>query len=82
MSDQTKKAMDEAIEAHIADISEEHVRVVTGYALVVKSIDLADVARMSTYNRFTPDDQSFDTTIGLHHSAILALESYWRSTDE
>ena len=80
MSDATKKAMDDAIEVHIAD--EVDGRILVGYVMCIKAIDLNDPERKTMYKRIQYEEQDFATTLGLFHTGILGLEEYWRSTDE
>lgn len=64
MSEATKEALDQALQAHIADEGEGHL--VTGYALIAVGINHDNLTRESN-NYFTEfaDGQPYHSSVGL-----------------
>lgn len=83
MSAETKRALDEAIAAHIAD--DAPGAVVTGYALVVSNATPDDFDRNRTRYFFEyADRQPFHTALGLvrRHMLYLDGQGYGFADDE
>ena len=74
MSVETKRALDEAIAAHVADQTEGAV--VTGYALIVSNATVEDFDEERTcYLVDYADAQPFHVGLGLVHRHRLILEN-------
>lgn len=74
MSEQTKAALDAAIEAHIADECEGGI--VTGYVLQTQYTGMEFLEeRMTGYLRMVHETQNFTTTLGLIHYMRNTVES-------
>jgi hypothetical protein len=63
MSAETKEAMENAIAAHIEEESPGSLMI--GFVLCVKSTNLNDPDKGSTYGKRMPDTQDFDISMGL-----------------
>ena len=73
MSDQTKKAMEDAIAAHFTD---EREAMLTGYFLIAKGKSVEDLERENTrYSTIAPDHMEYDQVLGLARFGVLEVES-------
>lgn len=70
MSDQTKRALDDAIAAHIADETESGV-IVTGYVVQASYVSHGSVGRGTTgYFSEFGEDQPYHVAYGLAHLLV------------
>lgn len=75
MSAETKTALDEAIQAHVAD--EMDGTLVTNYVLQTRGTAMSgDHEGSQSYFRALSDRQPLDTTLGLLRYATIYLENY------
>jgi hypothetical protein len=86
VSDATKAALDEAIQAHFADVTEGGL--VTGYVLQAKGKTSEDLegGDQTSYLREVPVGQDADSTLGLldycHTQFRAAVVSRWVPADD
>ena len=76
MSAETKRALDEAIAAHVEDEGEAPGSVITGYALIVSHATVEDFdEEITRYLTEYADRQPFHVNLGLVHRHRLVLEA-------
>lgn len=70
----TKRELEQAIEAHIRRESEDGA-IVTGYFLYVAHLNSETPSGLTEYRMITPSGQPFHSTLGLAYSAAADLSS-------
>ena len=75
MSEQTLRALDDALQAHLSD--EEPGQMLTGWVAQVVGSSIED--NRSFYCQFTADNQPFHVTAGLATVSKLAVADEWNS---
>lgn len=78
MSEQTHRALDEALQAHLND--EEPGQLLTGWIIQVVGSSIEDDRQF--YCQFAADGQPFHVTAGLATVSKLAVVDDWHGNDD